>query len=189
MIKSYDLASDEEIIKEVLNGNIQSFRYIVQRYENKIFSIGIRFTKNEDDARDFTQNLFLNIFRKLDKFKGSAPFKHWMVKIAYNMAIDSSRGSRETQELNENIVFSKYPDHESSHFRNEIKKILNDAVSELPDNYKVCIDLYFYWGMSYENISEITDMPVNTIKSNVLRAKKMIHSMLKGTIAEDYNEM
>jgi RNA polymerase sigma-70 factor (ECF subfamily) len=189
MIRSYELADDEDIIKEVLNGDIQSFRYIVQRYENKIFSIGIRFTKNEDDARDFTQNLFLNVFRKLDKYKGSAPFKHWLVKIAYNMAVDAGKSSRQERELNENIVFSKYPDQENDHFRMEIKKILNEAVSDLPDNYKICVDLYFYWDMSYENISAITEMPVNTIKSNVLRAKKLLHSKLRGTIAEDYNEM
>jgi RNA polymerase sigma-70 factor (ECF subfamily) len=189
MIKSYDLASDEDIIKEVLNGNIESFRYIVQRYENKIFSIGVRFTKNEDDARDFTQNLFLNIFRKLDKYKGSAPFKHWMVKIAYNMAVDSVRSSRETYELNENVFISKYQDQENYNFRNEIKKILNEAVSDLPENYKICVDLFFYWGLTYENISEVTGIPVNTIKSNVLRSKKIMHSKLKGTIAEEYNEM
>ena len=78
---------------------------------------------------------------------------------------------------------------ERSHLRKEIREVLMEAVRKLPERYRICVDLYFFMGLTYGEISEITGYPVNTIKSNVLRAKIMLRDELKGTIAEDYHEL
>jgi len=67
--------------------------------------------------------------------------------------------------------------------------MLMRAVGALPERYRICVELYFFMGLTYGEIGRITGYPVNTIKSNVLRAKTMLRDELKGTIAEDYNEL
>jgi RNA polymerase sigma-70 factor (ECF subfamily) len=181
--------TDEEIIQSVLNNKTDDFSHIVKRYQQKIYSIGIRFFKNEEDARDFTQDFFVKIFSKLETYKGKAPFKNWLIKIAYNMGISKLKGKKEHIKLIEENTSKEKEVPERLQFNNEIKDILNKAIQTLPENYIICVDLYFFWGLPYKEISKITNVPVNTIKSNILRAKKILYNNLKGTIAEDYNEM
>jgi len=181
-------APDNYIIDSILQGDADSYREIVNRYQNLVFSIGMRFFKNLHDAMDFLQEVFLRAYNSISTYKGRAPFKFWLVKIAYNYGINRVR-----TEKKENIIPEQLPAPESGpeqrHFTGEIKDILLGEIEKLPENYRVCLDLYFFSGMTYGEISSITGIPVNTIKSNVLRAKQVLRNALKGTIAEDYHEM
>ena len=86
-------------------------------------------------------------------------------------------------------IKSGYELPEKNHIYGEIKQILAEEINRLPERYRICIDFYFFLGLKYNEISEITGYPVNTIKSDVLRAKNILRQKLKGTIAEEYHEM
>jgi RNA polymerase sigma-70 factor (ECF subfamily) len=180
---------DEQIVKWVIGGNIKSYEILVKRYQNQIYSIGMRFFKNKDDASDFAQEIFIRAFQKLDTYRGIAPFRYWLTKIAYNHGANRIRQIKTEQEVQDYDAAATDGTPEQSHEDSEVKKILMKAMDQLPEKYKICIDLYFFLGLQYSQISEITDIPVNTIKSNVFRAKQILRDKLKGTIAEDYNEM
>jgi RNA polymerase sigma-70 factor (ECF subfamily) len=183
-----ELKTDEQIVKQVLTGGIESFKIIVERYQKKIFGIGMRFFKNRDDSYDFVQEVFIRAYESLKSYAGRAPFRFWLTKIAYNHGINRVGAKRTEPEVPEEIPNGDTTP-ETGHLRDEIRELLLEAINELPDRYRICVDLYFFMGLTYNEISEITGYPVNTIKSNVLRAKTMLRDELKGTIAEDYHEL
>ncbi len=188
MEKNDDFKTDEQIVRHVLLGGVDSFKTIVERYQKKIFSIGMRFYSNEDDSYDFTQEVFIKVFENLRSYAGKAPFRFWLTKVAYNHAINRFAAKRV-----ESGIFEQIPSREITpelkHVRGEISRLLIRAVDQLPIQYRICVDLYFFMGLTYNEIGEITGYPVNTIKSHVLRAKNILRHVLKGTIAEDYDEL
>ena len=189
MIRILKEKSDEYIVRSVLNGNSADFEIIVNRYKDRIFSIGYRFFYNRDDAEDFVQDLFVRVFDRLDSFRFDSPFRYWLVRIAYNYGINQKK----SRAVELDVADYEMPDNKASYenkpIRDEIVDLLNNSLKDLPDNYRICIDLYFYWQMPYEQIKNITGIPVNTIKSNVFRAKSILRDSLRGTVAEEYYEM
>lgn len=181
---------DDEAVSAVLSGASALYRDIVRRYQNMVFSIGKRFFHNEDDALDFSQDVFIRAFEKLELYREKGRFKYWLAKIAYNNAVNRIKSiKREEPLVNPELAVSNEKSIPRKFEEAEMSEVLSNAVAGLPEEYRICVDLYFYGGMSYPQISEITGIPVGTIKSNVFRAKSMLRSALKGTIAEDYNEM
>lgn len=182
--------SDEYIVRQVQKGDFELYSLIVERYQDKIFSIGMRFFYDRDDSDDFTQEVFLKAFKKIDSFREIALFKYWLVKLAYNHAINTKKSRHaDGVDINCENIQSGYELPETNHIYGEIKQVLTEEINRLPERYRICIDFYFFLGLKYNEISRITGYPVNTIKSDVLRAKNILRQKLKGTIAEEYHEM
>lgn len=182
-------STDEDIVRAVINGDSDKFAIIVQRHQKKIFNIGMRFFKNQDDSYDFVQDVFLKVYGVLESYKGRSPFRFWLTKIAYNYGINKIKSYKIEAGVDDIQLKSRIESPEKKFSKNEIKVLLEKAINKLPEKYKICIDLNFNWGLNYRQIESITEIPVNTIKSHVLRAKKVLRNILKGTIAEDYEEM
>ena len=182
-----DLA-DEAIVHLILDGQTEFFRNIVERYQGQIFRIGMYFFKNSEDASDFLQEVFILAYTKLGSYKHLSPFKFWFLKIAYNFGISKTRTSKPNVSLpEEGIACDKSP--EDLLEISETQILVNKALNELPQKYRVCIVLYFYEDLKYAEISRITGFPLNTVKSNVLRAKQLLRNSLKNVVKEDYYEM
>jgi len=182
--------TDEYIVQQVQKGDFELYRLIVERYQDRIFSIGMRFFYDRDDSADFTQEVFLKAFNKIGLFRDIALFKYWLVKLAYNHAINMKKSRHDNSaDYNCEEIQSCYELPEKNHIYSEIKQVLAEEINRLPERYRICIDFYFFLGLKYSEISEITGYPVNTIKSDVLRAKNILRQKLKGSIAEEYYEM
>jgi RNA polymerase sigma-70 factor (ECF subfamily) len=185
-----EVLSDDEAVSAVLSGDTASYREIVERHQNMVFGIGKRFFRNDDDASDFSQDVFIRAFEKLGMYREKGRFRFWLAKIAYNSAVNRIKSVRRDEPLvSPDLAVSKEKSVSRTCEEAEMSEILTRAVSELPEEYRICVDLYFFSGMSYPQISEITGTPVGTIKSNVYRAKSILRDALRGTIAEDYHEM
>ena len=178
--------SDELIVRNVQQGRTEYFSMIVERYRNKIFGMGMRFFYNQDDSADYTQEVFLRAYDRIHSYREIAPFRFWLAKLAYNLGINMKKGIPEEKTSIDDI---SEPCHEESpegvHINAEIKKVLTDEINRLPERYRVCLDLYFFMNLKYIEISEITGFPVNTIKSDVFRAKNILRQKLAGTIVEE----
>jgi RNA polymerase sigma-70 factor (ECF subfamily) len=194
-----DRLSDEQIIGRVLRGDTNAFKEIVVRYQQHIFGIGMRFLKNENDVYDLVQEVFIKAYSNLSSYLGNTPFRFWLVKIAYNHAINTAH-ARQTREsyvrqaphsdiYQDQCSVSAEPSPEKTAIKIEAREVLLAAISRLPEQYQMCLDFHFFLGLSYEEISSITGIPINTIKSNVSRAKMALRDTLRGTVAEDYHEM
>ena len=179
----------EECVKRILKGDIESYSEIVDNFQNIIYSIGMRFFKNENDSNDFTQEVFIRAYNNLSAYKGFGKFKYWLIKLAYNYAKDKIKNNKPINQSIEYDIVDKIDGPLEQHINKEIRLLLLSEIDKLPEKYKICLDFYFFIGLTYKQIEDITKIPVNAVKSHVVRAKKILRSKLQGTIAEDYNEM
>jgi RNA polymerase sigma-70 factor, ECF subfamily len=169
---------DEVLVAQVLDGEIDAFAELVRRHQKRILRIGIGFFKNEEDAADFTQDVMLKAYTALGTFRGASKFSTWLTRIAYNAAINGTKRKPKYDPLESDPVDAKELAPEDRQIQEEAIAALRKAMDELPPKYAVCLDLYFYMGMKYGEISEVTGFPVNTIKSHVFRAKRELRKAL-----------
>lgn len=181
--------SEREIIARVLNGEKDQFRVLVERYQRLVFALGIRFFRNRDDAYDFTQEAFIRAYQRLHTFRGEARFSSWLTRLAYNHGISMLKSRAQPGSLLEDAAADPGQDQVEREIRREARVALREAMAELPERYVVCLELYFFFGLKYPEISDMTGFPVNTIKSHVRRAKEHLRRRLRGTAAEAYHEV
>ena len=108
-------------------------------------------------------------------------FSTWLMKIAYTTAINSVKRAKNSLPIEDETIIpdSTSVTPEEIQIRKLTQAAIREAISELPEKYEVCIEMYFYYDIPYQEISEITDFPVNTIKSHIFRAKKILKSKLE----------
>jgi RNA polymerase sigma-70 factor (ECF subfamily) len=176
--------SDQLIVDLTVSGQKDLFRLLVRRYERAVYGMGFSFFRNAEDASDFAQDVFLKVYGNLSRFERRSRFSTWLYKIAYNTAVNGVNRRKEYRSLAEWESDAPATADEYSPENVLIRKAAGDAVleslQELPERYRSCIDLFFFYGLSYREIEEITGFPVNTIKSHVFRAKKLLREKLAG---------
>jgi RNA polymerase sigma-70 factor (ECF subfamily) len=170
---------DHLIVAQIVSGQTELFRLLVNRHQQAVYGMGLSFFHNVEDASDFTQEVFIKVFRNLSRFEGRSRFSTWLYKIAYNTAINSVTRQREYHSLAEDEPLGGNDSPERNILRAAAREAVLEAVRELPDRYRICVDLFFFYDRSYQEIEAITGYPVNTIKSHVFRAKKMLREKLE----------
>ena len=171
---------DYEVCKAVLNGNTQAFAILASKYQKRVSMLGSSFFDNTDDCEDFVQDVMLKAYAALGTFRAEAPFATWLMRIAYNTAFNSVKKRKSYVSLADGAEIEYQGDNPEEKQLNEcIILSVREAVNSLPDNYRMCIDLYFFYDMSYTDIAAVTELPLNTIKSHIFRAKKILREYLK----------
>lgn len=176
-----DTFDDQIVVSQVVSGQKDLFRLLVRQYEKAVFGMGLSFFRNQEDASDFTQDVFLKAYRSLSGFEGRSKFSTWLYKIAYNTAINEVNRRKEYQSLAEeeaSKIASSIETPEGFAIRNAAKDSVQEAIKDLPERFRICIDLFFFYDCSYQEIEVITGIPVNTIKSHVFRAKILLKEKL-----------
>jgi RNA polymerase sigma-70 factor (ECF subfamily) len=165
------------LVEEILGGKKELFRLLVERYQQKVHAMGLSFFHNQEDAADFTQDVFLRSYRSLAAFRGQARLSTWLYRIAYNTAVNNINRRKEYHSLAEEPV-TEDESPELHILRIAAQEAVRSAVAELPEKYRVCVDLYFFYDCSIREIGDITGFPENTIKSHVFRGKKLLREKL-----------
>ena len=170
---------DRLIASQIVCGQKDLFRLLVKRHERAVYGMGVSFFRNAEDASDFTQEVFLKTYSSLSSFEGRSRFSTWLYKIAYNMAINSINRKKDYHSLVEDEIASDNDTPERKMLKNLAREAVLEAIRELPERFRICVDLFFFYDRSYQDIETITGYPVNTIKSHVFRAKKILRDKLK----------
>ena len=169
------------------------FDYLVQRYKNKIFNYALYMMHNEMDAEDITQEVMIRTWQNIDKFNFYAA-SAWMMRTTHNLCIDYLRRNklqfqREISiddNLSEKIEDKQYgtmPEKKLS--QNILNEKIKHAVENLPERLKSPFVLYELQGFKYKEISKILDSPLNSVKVNILRARKQLQKDLKVYASEE----
>jgi RNA polymerase sigma-70 factor (ECF subfamily) len=182
---SLGIDEDHLIVSQVISGQKELFRLLVKRHEQAVYGMGLSFFRNAEDASDFTQEVFLKVFRSLPRFEGRSRFSTWLYKIAYNTAVNGIKRRREYRSFAEDDCISDDDSPERKMLRAAAREAILGAISDLPERYRICVDLFFFYDRSYQEIETITGYPVNTIKSHVFRAKKLLREKLQGITEEN----
>jgi len=170
---------DSELVKTTLDGDQKSFARLMTLYKKRIVAIGMSFFKNPVDTEDFVQEVFFKAYTKLNTFRGDSLFSTWLTRLAYNMAINSVKRRDEYVQLSDETILKDMSDSpEEAQIRKITGEAIREAIKELPAQYALCLDMYFFYDIPYAEISNITELPVNTIKSHIFRAKKILRDKL-----------
>ena len=172
---------DQLTVSQVVTGQKDLFRLLVRRHERAVYGMGMSFFRNQEDASDFVQEVFLKAYRSLSQFEGRSRFSTWLYRIAYNTAVNELSRRREYRSLaeEEEKELSSDETPEKALLRNAAREAVQKALEDLPERYRICVDLFFFYDRSYQEIEVITGFPVNTIKSHVFRAKKLLREQLE----------
>lgn len=171
---------DEEVLNLVLDGDTEAFSILVKRHRNRVLRLGMSFLHDAEDAADFTQDVFIKAYMGLGSFKGRSSFSTWLLRIAYNAAINAKQRRKESLPIDEEDEIPGELGVDESHEKDVAVEAVRAAMAGLPPRQAICIELYFYYNLKYAEISEVTGFPVNTIKSHVFRAKKILREKLAG---------
>lgn len=173
--------SDYELIGECLNGNQNAFALLVTRYKKFIYSIVYKYFKNTEDVYDISQEVFLKVYKSLDKYNPQFKFSTWCGKIAVNMCLDMLRKkSVDFVPLEEiDVMAREYTTPEVVYLEKEQSLQISSAIEKLPEKYKSIFVLY-QKGISYKEMGEALNEPMSIIKNRLYRAKLMLKENLAG---------
>lgn len=183
--------NEKDLIKEILNGDIEKFSYFIKEFQNEIFNLCFSIVKNRDDALDLTQEAFFLAYKNLKKFKGESSFSTWIYRIAYNLSINFVKKKGQILTIldkDEDEMEFQIEDTKSSVWeeieKEERIKIVNECLNKLKDFDRLIIELREINNLTYEELSKILSLPIGTIKSRLFRArdklKKEIEKKLSG---------
>jgi RNA polymerase sigma-70 factor (ECF subfamily) len=181
---------DMELIAKALKGEQKAFERLMSKYQQMIHNLIFRMIYKKEDVEDLTQEAFIKAFNSLEKFDKQFSFATWLCKIATNNCIDYLRKKKlstfsidkEIESDEDNMQF-EIPDSNFIPDKNildsERKKILQNAIQNLPEKYRQVIILRHQEEMDYEEIAEKLDLPLGTIKAHIFRAREMLYKSLK----------
>mgnify|MGYP006289147095 FL=1 len=174
---------DNDLVRDVVDGDVEAYSELVKRHQSRIFFLGLKFLKNYEEAEDFAQEVFIKGFEKLESFSGKVPFSAWLFRIGYNHGVNRYR-SVSGKPVNEE--FQEERDGEQEHrddgpedeiVRKEEKNQVREILKKLPEIYNIVIRLRFFDGLSYAEIAEALGKPVNTVRSHIFRAKQQVREL------------
>lgn len=167
--------SDFKIIKKVLSGDTEAFGDLFLKYYDFIFNAISGYVKFEDQAKDLTQQVFIKAIIKLNSFNNEAKFSSWLYSIARNLSMNYlSREKDKYTELNTDIIKTQDKLSDESNDRKEVLNQLYEVIQELSPHYREIVKLYYFEEKSYKEISETLNLPINTVKTHLLRARERI---------------
>jgi len=180
---------EAQLVSAAKAGDVAAFEELVNRYERKIFRLGMNITQNREDAEDVMQDAFLKSYQNLDRFQGDSRFYTWLVRIAVNEALMKLRKRRPNQvSLDEPItdgedsVFREIedwgPSPEQRFAQTELNEILNQVIGELEPIFRVVFLLRDVEGLSTEETAQILGISVAAVKSRLLRARLKLRQKL-----------
>jgi RNA polymerase sigma-70 factor (ECF subfamily) len=178
------LDEDQALIKKTLEGEKKAFEELMRKYEKKIFNFVIRMVRNEEVAIDLTQDFFIKIFTVLDKYNFEYKFSTWAYRICYNLVIDHIRKNQaQVNSLDDDSISAKDmlgSENVNRHdgFKNlsqeETRVYIWKTVEHIAPKFRELILLRYIQELKYEEIAEITALPVGTIKNRIFKAKEIL---------------
>jgi len=172
--------TDYEIIKTCLEGDQSAFSELVSRYKNLVYSIILRMVADKEEANDLAQEVFIKVYKNLDKYYPEFAFSTWIMRITTNHVIDARRKRKhQTVSLDERQDFALNElSPETRYIEKERAQNLKQIVENLPEIYKVPIILYHQQGLSYQEIANIIEEPLSKVKNRIFRGRKLLKADL-----------
>lgn len=181
--------TDQVLVDRVLQGDKSAFNVLVIRYQNRLAHLVSRYVLSAE-VPDVVQETFIKAYRSLPSFKGESVFYTWLYRIAVNTAKNylTAQGRRppssdvdaaDAESYDGGVFLRDIDDPESLVLTEEIKKVVFSAIESLPDDLKTAITLREIDGLSYEEIAEVMNVPVGTVRSRIFRARDVIDEKLK----------
>jgi RNA polymerase sigma-70 factor (ECF subfamily) len=182
--------TDQQLVDRVLEGDKQAFNLLVVRYQQRVIALIARFVNDPQEVEDVSQEAFIKAYRALSLFRGESAFYTWLYRIAVNTAknhlvaksrrppaVDMDIDESQNNDLAMSLRELESP--EESLVTEDLKQAIEKAIDELPEELKTAFTLREFSGLSYEDITEIMDCPVGTVRSRIFRAREAIDKRIR----------
>jgi len=182
---------EKDLLLKARNGDVKAFETIIEDYQKKVFNIALRMIGNHDDASELAQEVFIRIFKSLKNFKGESSLSTWIYRITTNVCLDElrKRKNKNIVSLDEDVkqddgeikrqVEDARPTPDVIAEKNEVLRVVKEAILSLPEDQRTVIILRDIQGFSYDEIAKIMNCPEGTVKSRINRSRQILRDRLK----------
>jgi RNA polymerase sigma factor (sigma-70 family) len=189
-LESPEPEHESELVRRARKGDLAAYDDLVKRYQERIYATIYHMTSNHEDANDLAQDSFIKAFQALKSFKGGSTFYTWLYRIAVNKTINflKQRKNRTHMSLNDidfnaehdvdliALISEKTPRRDAG--LNELQKKLNEALLKLSEPHRLVVVLHDVQGQSHEEIAEIMDCNIGTVRSRLFYARQQMQAEL-----------
>lgn len=181
------LEFDKALIKKCKNGDVEAFEKLISDHQKKIYNLCFRYFENHDDASELSQEIFIKVYKSIATFKEESLISTWIYKITTSTCIDELRKRKNHKVVSiddyevdgPHIEIASKMEGPHEYFeKKEIKIEVQRAISQLSEEFKTVIILRDIQGFSYDEIADITGVPLGTVKSRIKRAREYVKEYL-----------
>ncbi len=178
------MSDDASLIAATLAGDTAAFGQLVGLYQDRLYNSLLRVLGSAEDAADIVQDAFVQAYTKLDTFRGTSAFYTWLYRIAFNLAMSHARRGHKTASLDGRKSLAGeepmdgQPTAEAEVMQQERAELVHAALAELSIDYRQILVLREIDGCRYDEIAEILDLPVGTVRSRLFRARVQMRDLL-----------
>ena len=169
--------SDKYIVTYTRSINKQAYAQIIKRYQDKLFRYARYLVNDEEKALDIVQESFIKAYINLNSFNTKKKFSSWIYRIVHNQAINIIQKHKKELPLIDDIDFDSGIDVESDFSKKEVAYMLKKCLKQMPLSYREPITLYYLEERSYQEISDILQIPSNTVGTRISRAKTLMKKL------------
>jgi RNA polymerase sigma-70 factor, ECF subfamily len=181
---------DQLLVERVQAGDKQAFNVLVRKYQYRIIKLVSRFVRNSDEVQDITQEAFIKAYRAIGGFRGDAAFYTWLYRIAINTAknylvsndrkmLDQALDADDAEQFESGDWLREFATPERELMASELKQVIFSTISKLPAELKEAITLREMENLSYEEIAQVMDCPIGTVRSRIFRAREVIDNEIR----------
>jgi RNA polymerase sigma-70 factor, ECF subfamily len=174
------LKSDDDLVRDVIEGNLEAFDELMKRYERLVYKVAYSFGGSREDALDITQSVFLKAFRSLSSFRSDANLKTWLMRITYNEGVNwvrkSGRTSDRHEPLDENIAGDT--NQEEDLFAREKEQLLEQGLRKLNERYRLALVLRYQQGLGIAEIASVLRCSEGVAKSMLFRGVRSLRQAI-----------
>lgn len=195
MDAQFEKYSDLEIIQKVIEGDIKLFEILIRKYNSFLYKIGRTYKHNHENTEDLMQDTLINAYTHLKSFENRSSFKTWLTRIMLNQCYQKKHKASIKNELirdyNQNEksgnLFHQSNNHEKNVINRELKRVLENAIHEIPEHYRIVFSLRELNGLSVAETAEALDISKSNVKVRLYRAKAMLQKEIKKTYLTEEN--
>jgi RNA polymerase sigma factor (sigma-70 family) len=169
-----------ELVREAQSGERDALISLLREIEPHVYRTAYYMLNNEQDALDVSQEALIRIYTKINSYEEKAQFKTWVQRIVTNICIDKFRKVKPTVSVDEHeMTFSAETNVEEEVISTYIAQDIKEAIEKLPEHHRTVVVLRYVEDFSYNEIAESLDLPINTVKSYLFRARKQLQVLLQ----------
>lgn len=177
---------EQQAIEKVKQGNANAFSFLVNKYQDVVYSIALKVLKNRGDAEEMAQEVFIKAFRSIQSYQGKSKFSTWLYSITYNTCITHVRKKKMPVASVENL---SEEDQETEggeeDFREEQAKYLETALKLLPEEEYLLIVLHYYEDQGIQDICEVTGLSESNVKVRLHRTRKKLYAIMNDLMKKE----
>ena len=176
-----NIATDRNLITLAAQGDKDAFGELVSRHQSAVFNVAYRMLGNQRDAEDAAQETFIRAYNAFHTFDADRPLRPWLKRIVTNLSLNRIKGHRPLLSLENDLPPPKEPSPgpETQTANRQRDAQIRSSILSLPPHYRAVIELRHFQDLNYEEMAEILNKPLSTVKSDLFRARKMLAEKLK----------